>query len=87
MAIYGINFNGTDHRAVNRSLPKPFAERIKFRANGTSYAVGSDKACDFVLQGICNTDHEADRMITQATNGHRKIHVVKRGEWQAVYCG
>lgn len=83
MSCYGVNFNGLPLPKI----AKPFAVRMKMRANGTSYAVGSDKACDFILQGMCNTDEEADRMISQATNGHRKIHLIKRGEWIAVYCG
>jgi hypothetical protein len=90
MAITGWNFNGTNHLTVNASGPR-FATRIKFRANGSSYAVGSDKACDFILQGICESDAEADRMITQATNGHRRIHMIKRtvrGKvWIGIYCG
>ena len=83
MPIYGLNFN----RTALPEIPKPFAKRIKLRANGTSYAVGSDKACDLVLQGLCNTDHEAGMMISQANNGRRQIHIQKRDGWVAVYCG
>jgi hypothetical protein len=83
MAIYGLNFNGT---RIPDTAPR-FAQRMKLRANGTSYSVGFDKACDFVLQGVCNTDAEADAMITQADNGHRKIHLIKRQGWTAIYTG
>lgn len=84
MPIYGLNFN---RQPIPEHMSKGFAKRMKLRANGTSYAVGSDKACDFVLQGVCNTDAEADTMISQATNGHRKIHLIKRNGITAVYCG
>lgn len=81
--IHGINFNSVPLPSIAR----PFAQRVKMHANGTFYAVGWDKACDFFLAGMCNTDAEAHRMITQATNGHRKIHLVKRDGWIAIYCG
>lgn len=83
MPIYGLNFNGT---RIPSESPR-FAQRIKFRADGSYYAVGSDKACDMRLQGVCNTVEESQRMRIQADNGHRKILTVERNGWIGVYCG
>jgi hypothetical protein len=86
--IYGLNFNGTQ-------LPpesKKFAARLKInKANGNVYAVGSDKACDYILSGMCNNLLEVNRMFNQANNGHRRIRTIERlinkVSWYAVYCG
>lgn len=83
MPIYGLNFNGT---RIPADAPK-FAQRIKVRQDGSQYAVGSDKACDYLLQGVCNTWSEAARMRMQADNGRRRIRQVERRGWIATYCG
>jgi hypothetical protein len=77
----------TDSRSQTQ-VRRLFAQRLKInRTTGTVYAVGSNAACDYSLQGVCNTQAEAERMLAQANNGHRSFRTTERGKWIAVYVG
>lgn len=98
--IYGLNFNmtripliGVDglvlvDAPVTRRYRQLFADRLKrVKGTGALRAVSSEVSCDYVLQGVCQTQDELKAMLAQANNGHRTFHVVQRKGWIGVYCG
>jgi len=50
---------------------------------------GGSQFVAFILQGVGQSALECNLMLTQANNGHRKLHVEKRmtagGEWFGIY--
>lgn len=90
MPRYGMNFNG---QSIPATAAK-FAWRVKVQPDGTLRAVGNNRSCDLILQGVCNTPREAELMREQADNGHRQIRIegprrrfANGPDWYAVYCG
>jgi hypothetical protein len=86
--IYGLNFNGQPIPAAAK-FPK-YLKRSK--VTGMLYSANVNGSCDFILQGVCNTESEVEAMIQQASNGHRRFHIAgpKRAgghTYWAVYCG
>lgn len=47
--------------------------------------VGWDKGCEWLLIGIASTPVERDQMISSATNGSRKLHVIQRNQMYGIY--
>lgn len=78
MAVYGLNFNRT---SIPEHLARRFAKRIRV---GDTWAT---------LQGVCDSPQDRDRMLVQANNGRRGLHVETRRikmasgirEWFGIY--
>jgi hypothetical protein len=71
MAIYGLNFN---HSQIPTEFKRLFASRL----NSKFKPVGADKGCTWLLSGVATSFADRDRMLDQATNGHRQLHVVEK---------
>lgn len=78
MAIYGVNFNGTQipdgvRRKFRRELKLPGMRRGEYA----------------LLVGVAQSDDERDEMLVQGTNGTRRLHVEPRqtvaGVWYGIY--
>lgn len=73
--IFGLNFNGTQ---IPDGVKRKFAARVRIQP--AVYAQ---------LVGIGQSPEERDAMITQATNGKRRLHVETRttpaGDWYGIY--
>jgi hypothetical protein len=72
--IYGLNFNRTP---IPPAIKRKFAARIRM----------ADKAGWWVLQGVATSFEESQRMLEQASNGRRKLHVEPRMTAGAPFCG
>jgi hypothetical protein len=81
--IYGINFRAkapdTDSMGFPPGYAKKFAKTLRGEYRG------------FRLVGIGETQAEADAMVLQADNGHRKLHIevrnTARGPLFGIYAG
>jgi len=78
--IYGINF-GADQ--IPPGIKRMFADRMdaKFRR------VGGDRGCAWRLVGVATSPEERNQMISTATNGSRKLHVIERKTAGAPFFG
>ena len=74
--IYGLNFNRTP---IPPQHKRRFAARIKL--------AGMARNEWLYLAGICTEQAEVWRMVDQATNGHRQIHVRERSTKNGSICG
>lgn len=82
MAIFGLNFNGTE---IPARIAAPFAKRIPI-ATHTPSIEGKNWA-DLAMRrrhplaihtGVATTPEDCARMVAQADNGNRAIFVVKQ---------
>jgi hypothetical protein len=74
--IYGLNFNGSH---IPDHVRMRFAQRRSF-----------GKGMLMQLQGVCNTNEEAQVMRIQADNGSRRVFTTRprkvgRDQWYGVY--
>lgn len=82
--VYGLNFNGVP---IPDAIQRKFSDRMdsKFRR------VGKDRGCAWRLVGVATDADDKQRMLNQANNGHRKLHVVERktagGLFFGIYVG
>lgn len=67
--IYGINFNG---KHIPPQLKKRFASYKKVDGLNLERGVYAR------LVGVCESTEEKDMMLSQADNGHRRLHVEVR---------
>ena len=78
MAIYGVNFNGTQ---IPPGVKRHFSRELKLP--------GMKRGERALLQGVAQSPSERDLMLVQASNGHRRLHVVDRqtaaGVWYGIY--
>lgn len=76
--IYGINFNGTQ---IPDAIRRKFVKQLKLPEMPRGYRAS--------LVGVGQSEKERDDMLIQATNGHRKLHVVEKqtaaGIWYGIY--
>jgi hypothetical protein len=78
VAIYGINFNGTE---IPPGVARKFPKRLKL--------TGMQRGEYAHLEGVAQSPTERDQMLVQADNGRRKLHVEPRltpaGTWYGIY--
>jgi hypothetical protein len=84
MAIYGLNFNGTQ-------IPKHMTSRSGRRGTFPLTVRKEGFVGRFTLAGITDSEYDRDAMLIQADNGRRNLHVERMdtgaGVWFGVYVG
>lgn len=78
--IYGLNFN-------RLSIPNAAKRLFAARLGKNKQSVAASRTATWLLQGVCETEEELNRMVIQADNGKRTFHIVRRQNWIAVYTG
>lgn len=76
MPIYGLNFSGVPlPQGHGHALTRRVKELIPITNFDGSPSMSLPAMLPYTLQGMCDTPEELDSMITQASNGTRKLHI------------